>query len=48
LSKDPWERNNLFGTLDGGDELMLKALRRFFQVHGKSPRRKKREVTALR
>ena len=32
LSQDPEEKNNLFGTLGGDDELMLKALHHFFSV----------------
>jgi arylsulfatase A-like enzyme len=37
LSQDPREKNNLFGGLDGEDELMLKALRHFFAVRAAPP-----------
>jgi arylsulfatase A-like enzyme len=40
LSKDPGERDNLFGTLDGEDELMLKALRHFFSTRQGPPSRR--------
>jgi arylsulfatase A-like enzyme len=33
LSTDPRERKNLFGTLGGKDELMLKAMRHYFRAH---------------
>jgi arylsulfatase A-like enzyme len=45
LSVDARERENLYGTLDGHDELMLKALRRFFDVRRtKAPRRRSSET----
>jgi arylsulfatase A-like enzyme len=33
LSTDPRERRNLYGTLGGKDELMLKAMRHYFAAH---------------
>lgn len=45
LSTDPRERENLYGTLDGNDELMLTALRRFFDVRRtKRPRHRSSET----
>jgi hypothetical protein len=35
LSRDPEEKDNLFGTLGGDDELMLKALHHFFSAGSK-------------
>jgi choline-sulfatase len=45
LSSDPRERRNLFGTLGGKDELMLKVMRHYFAAHvpSDSPERSEEE-----